>query len=130
MTKPGSHLGKLTWPRFICAKLLLTMLYPVVWAGCSLQEPSQQQHFGDLGSFQFRAPDDHMKGVVIGSAHGNAEPATGEYAKSISNQTGARFIIAHGFGAKRLAVTRRSKSRPFEHETALNEDLNEDRHVR
>ena len=47
-----------------------------------------------------------MKGVVIGAPHGSGEPATGEYAKSISDQTGAGLIVAHRFSAKGLAVTR------------------------
>ena len=47
-----------------------------------------------------------MKGVIIGAPHGRAEPASGEYAKWVSDKTGAGFVIAYGFGAKRLTVAR------------------------
>jgi hypothetical protein len=128
--------GKMSRIRLIYPRLLLGLLYPLVSGGCSLQQPPQEQHVGDLGYFQFRAPNEAIKGVIIGVPHGSAEPASGEYAKWISDQTGAGFIVAYGFGAKGLVVTRslwrhtrayacRSKSRPCEHETALNEELNE-----
>ena len=90
----------------IFARLLLPL--PVIWifSGCSLKRPSQEQRIDQLGHFEFQEPDDRMKGVIIGAPHGSAEPASGEYAKSISEKTGAGFFIAYGFGARRLAVAR------------------------
>lgn len=93
-------------PQLIYARLLPSFFCLLVWSGCSLHQPPQERHVSDLGYFQFRAPTEAMKGVIIGAPHGSAEPASDEYAKWISDQTGAGFIVAYGFGVKRLAVTR------------------------
>jgi hypothetical protein len=67
----------------------------------------QEHRIGQLGSFEFQEPDDNrMRGVIVGAPHGRAEPASGEYAKWLSEKTGAGFVIAYGFGAKRLTVAR------------------------
>jgi hypothetical protein len=72
--------------------------------GCSSQL-TQEQRIGNLGYFEFQPPDDRMKGVIIGAPHGVTEPDSANYAKLISQQTGAGFLIASGFGSKRLPVT-------------------------
>jgi hypothetical protein len=80
----------------VAARLLLAL--SVIWlcSGCSLRPPLQEQRIGQLGHFEFQEPDDRMKGVIIGAPHGSAEPASGEYAKWISEKTGAGFAIAYG----------------------------------
>ena len=87
----------------ISTKILVALW---VCSGCSLERRPQERHIGQLGRFEFQEPDDRMKGVIIGAPHGSAEPASGEYAKWISEKTGAGFVIAYGFGAKRLTVAR------------------------
>ncbi|HSE85466.1 MAG TPA: hypothetical protein VLJ79_04525 [Candidatus Binatia bacterium] len=96
----GSQLCKMM--RF---RLLLSLLFLLVFGGCSFQQPAQEQAVGDLGYFKFRAPNDHMKGVVIGAPRASIEPGSAEYAIGISELTGAGFLIASGFASKRLAVT-------------------------
>jgi hypothetical protein len=46
-----------------------------------------------------------MEGVVIGTPRGHGEPASVNYAKWISDRTGAGLVIAYGFSAQRLTVT-------------------------
>jgi hypothetical protein len=50
-----------------------------------------------------------MKGIIVGAPHGITEPRAVNYAKLISQETGAGFLIASGFASKRLPVTQ-----PFE----------------
>lgn len=90
----------------LTARSLLALT--VIWlcSGCSLSPPLQERRIGQLGRFEFQEPDDRMRGVIIGAPHGSAEPDSGEYAKWISEKTGAGFVIAYGFGAKRLTVAR------------------------
>jgi hypothetical protein len=92
-------------PQLIYTRLLVGHLYLLVWGGCSLQQPPQEQRIGNLGHFEFRAPENRMKGVIIGAPHGSTEPDSAQYAKLISERTGAGFLIASGFASKRLAVT-------------------------
>jgi hypothetical protein len=47
-----------------------------------------------------------MDGVIVGAPHGTAEPVAADYARWISEQTGAALVIGYGFGAKRLSVAR------------------------
>ncbi|HEY7316137.1 MAG TPA: hypothetical protein VIE89_01080 [Candidatus Binatia bacterium] len=66
---------------------------------------TQEQRIGNLGYFEFQPPNEPMQGVIIGAPHGVTEPDSAIYAKSISQQTGAGFLIASGFASKRLPVT-------------------------
>ena len=77
----------------------------LILSGCSFQQSTQEQSIGNLGYFEFRPPADRMKGVIIGATHGITEPDSVNYAKLISQQTGAGFLIASGFASKRLLVT-------------------------
>lgn len=77
----------------------------MVWSGCSLRAPLQSEPIGDLGRIEFRNPNSHMAGVVVGAAHGLSEPAAAEYATALSDDTGAGLAIAYGFGVKRIPVT-------------------------
>lgn len=74
------------------------------FVGCSLEHHLQREGIGDLGYFEFRKPRTAMTGIVIGAAHGRTDPESIEYAKWISDQTGAGIVTAFGFKAKRLAV--------------------------
>lgn len=78
----------------------------LLWGACGLVKPNQEQRMGELGRFKFRASDNGMEGVIIGTPHGSVESAAADYANFISEQTGAALVIAYGFGTKRLAVTR------------------------
>jgi hypothetical protein len=77
----------------------------MLWGGCSLQHPLQEQQVSDLGHFEFRLPHDHRKGLIIGAPHGGAEPDSADFAKTISERTGGGLVAAYGFGAKRLSVS-------------------------
>jgi hypothetical protein len=72
--------------------------------GCGLQSQAQQEQLGDLGYFEFREPDERMEGVIIGATRGEAEPDSVDYVRWLSNRTGAGFVTAYGFRAKRLSV--------------------------
>jgi hypothetical protein len=77
----------------------------MLWGGCNIQRPLQEQDIGALGSFEFRQPIAGMDGVIIGAPHGLGDPDSVDYAKSISEQIGAGLVIASGFASKRLAIT-------------------------
>jgi hypothetical protein len=89
----------------------------MLWSGCSLRMPLQTQFVSDLGRIEFRKPAFQLSGVVVGVPHGMAEPSAVAYATAISNGTGAGLVIAYGFGANRIAV-----SRPLVHRFTLTSD--------
>jgi hypothetical protein len=104
--KVAIHFGQIRRPQLVCTRLfIVSLLFPLIAGACSLQPPPQEERVGNVGTFQFQSPLDHMKGVVIGAPRASSEPASAEYAKSISERTGAGFLIASGFSPKRLAVT-------------------------
>jgi hypothetical protein len=108
--------GKMSRIRLIYPRLLLGLLYPLVSGGCSLQQPPQEQHVDDLGYFQFRAPNEAMKGVIIGAPHGSFDEHTGEMVEQVSYRTGLAAVIAKGFtptecGGWRINVNRPTESR-------------------
>ena len=114
--KVGIHLllGQKNRPQLVCMRLLaFGLLYLLVGGGCGLQQPPQEEHIGNAGYFQFQPPLNHMKGVVIGAPRASVEPGSAEYARWISEQTGAGFLIASGFASKRLAVTQPLVRRTF-----------------
>lgn len=76
----------------------------VLWSGCSLQ-PLQQQSIGDLGRIEYRKSQFTNHGVVVGVPHGSLESDAIDYANIISTEIDAGFVVAYGFGAKRIAVT-------------------------
>ncbi len=73
--------------------------------GCSLQPQFQIERIADLGYFEFWEPDIRMGGVVIGAPRGNSEPAAVDYVRWMSERTGAGYVVAYGFGARRLTVS-------------------------
>jgi hypothetical protein len=85
--------------RLFAAILLLSV------SGCTLPKQFQEHRIGDVGHFEFREPNRGMEGVVIGAPRGHGEPASVNYAKWISDRTGAGVVIGYGFSAQRLAVT-------------------------
>ena len=89
----------------------------MLWSGCSLRTPLQTQFVSDLGRIEFRKPAFQLSGVVVGVPHGMTEPSAVAYATAISNGTGAGLVIAYGFGANRIAV-----SRPLVHRFTLTSD--------
>lgn len=100
--KIAIHLGQIRRPQLVCTRLLVVSL---IAGACTLKQPPQEQRVGNVGYFQFQTPLDHMKGVVIGAPRAGIEPGSAEYARWISERTGAGFLIASGFASKRLAVT-------------------------
>lgn len=91
-------------PQLNCTALF-GVPYLLIGIGCGLEQPSQEQRIGNLGSFEFRLPSERMKGIIIGAPHGITEPRSASYAKFISQGTGAGLIIASGFASKRIPVT-------------------------
>ena len=89
----------------IFRSLIVTVLVSVC-SGCGTPRLLQQERIGTLGYFEFRQHAGRVKGVVIGAPRGGSEPVAAEYAKWISEQTGAALVIGYGFGARRLAVAR------------------------
>ncbi len=73
--------------------------------GCGAQDSLQRQHVRDLGHFEFREPSQAMTGIMVGAPHGYADPDSLDYARWISDRTGAGIVTAFGFNAKRLSVT-------------------------
>ncbi|HXV80440.1 MAG TPA: hypothetical protein VEG60_11215 [Candidatus Binatia bacterium] len=104
--KIAIHLGQIRRPQLVCTRfLVVSLFFPLIASACNLKQPPQEQRVGNVGYFQFQAPRDHLKGVVIGAPSAGIEPGSAEYAKWISERTGAGFLIASGFASKRLAVT-------------------------
>ena len=104
--KVAIHLGQIRRPQIVCTRLLVvSFFFPLIAGACNLKQPPQEQHVGNVGYFQFQVPRDHLKGVVIGAPRASIEPGSAEYARWISERTGAGFLIASGFASKRLAVT-------------------------
>lgn len=88
-------------------RLLSTILLPFALSflnGCSLQSPLEREQLGELGHFEYRAPQTHMAGVVIGAPHGLTDPEAALLATQISERTGAGLVAAYGFKGKRLGV--------------------------
>jgi hypothetical protein len=92
----------------------LVLLAPLVWplfigqlslSSCALQTDLQTQVIGDLGRFEFRPPSQSMEGAMISAPHGAEEPFAADYAKWISQRTGAGLAIAYGFHARRIFVS-------------------------
>jgi hypothetical protein len=76
----------------------------MLWSGCSLR-PLQQQLISELGHIESRKSETQSEGIVVGVPHGIGEPSAVDYARSISNKTGAGLAIAYGFQSKRIPVT-------------------------
>lgn len=74
------------------------------WTGCGLQQPLDERPYGELGRFAVHSADRGVDGVVVGVAHGSAEPAAVDFARSIRNALGARLVVAYDFKNKRIPV--------------------------
>jgi hypothetical protein len=74
------------------------------WTGCGLQRPLDERPYGELGRFAVHSADRGVDGVVVGVAHGSAEPAAVDFARSIRNALGARLVVAFDFKKKRIPV--------------------------
>lgn len=93
-----------TTRRVILSRLFIGVLL-LCLSGCSLQRQFREHRVGNVGRFEFRESEPGMEGVIVGAPRGGSEPASVEYAKWISSQTGAGLVIAYGFAARRLTVT-------------------------
>jgi hypothetical protein len=79
----------------------------IILSACgSVQPPLQQHNLGDLGRFEYRAPQLAMKGVVVGAPHGESASGTAILARAVSDRTDAGFVAAYGFKSNRIAVAR------------------------
>ena len=74
-------------------------------AACALMRASHTEYVGDMGRFEYCAPENGMSGIVIGAPRGGSEPSSADYARWISKRTGAGLVVAYGFAAKRISVT-------------------------
>ena len=77
------NLNRRVWSGLLVGASLL------LWEGCALEKPEQEQRIGELGRFHFRPSENRMEGVIVGAPHGSAEPAAADYASFISEHTGA-----------------------------------------
>lgn len=93
--------------RLVNYRLLLSAVTILICllSGCALKQENHIQYVSDVGRFEYHAPARDMSGVIIGAPHGSLEPAAADYARWISERTGAGFIVAYGFGAKRISVS-------------------------
>lgn len=80
------------WPFFVIVLLF--------WSSCASYE--RLRDFGRIVLYQTNAG---VNGFVIGVPHGAAESDAVDYAKTISDRTGAGLVIAYGFKASRIPVT-------------------------
>ncbi|MGH7828128.1 MAG: hypothetical protein ACREQ7_23475 [Candidatus Binatia bacterium] len=72
--------------------------------GCSFQRPIEREQLADLGYFEYREPEAHMAGVVIGAPHGLTDPDAALLTRQISDRTGAGLVAAYGFKGRHLGV--------------------------
>ena len=66
------NLNRRVWSGLLVGASLL------LWEGCALEKPEQEQRIGELGRFHFRPSENRMEGVIVGAPHGSAEPAAAE----------------------------------------------------
>lgn len=92
---------------FATRRLLYSGLAALVFsfAACSLNQADHVRYVSDIGRFEYQAPAESMSGVMIGAPHGALDPISADYARWISQGTGAGLIVAYGFGAKRISVS-------------------------
>ncbi len=83
------------WPVFI--------VFLLFWSGCTSHQRFHEQLIGDFGRIVLHQSNLGMNGFVLGVPHGTADAI--EYAKTISDRTGAGLVIAYGFNANRIPVT-------------------------
>lgn len=74
----------------------------ILWGGCSLQQLPQSRFIGDVGHFEYRAPDN--EGVIVAVPRGTAEAGAIEYAQAIRDELGAGLVVAYNFAAARIPV--------------------------
>ena len=74
------NLNRRVWSGLLVGASLL------LWEGCALEKPEQEQRIGELGRFHFRPSENRMEGVIVGAPHGSAEPAAALSALSANIQ--------------------------------------------
>jgi hypothetical protein len=91
----------------------MTQLKPTAFAlllitvnACGSIQPSIRQHdFGNLGRFEYRAPQPGMKGIVVGAPHGGSPSESATLARTVSDRIGAGFVAAYEFKSNCIAVS-------------------------
>jgi hypothetical protein len=96
VVKHDNFNGRSHWVLFVVGFFLF-------WSGCVFNHAAHEQTIGDVGRMVWQRLG--VDGFVIGVPHGTAESGAIEYAKAISDASGAGLLVAHGFSAKRVAVT-------------------------
>lgn len=94
----------ITYRESVLSRCLAVALAFTLWSGCAVQRPLQESRIGELGRMEYRRSLPDFAGIVIGVSRGLSEPAAVEYAKTISDKTGAGLVIAYGFAAQRVTV--------------------------
>ena len=82
----------------------LFIMFLLFWVSCASQ-PLHEQVIGGFGRIVLHQSNVEHNGFVISVPHGTAERDAIEYAKTISDRTGAGLVIAYGFKANRIPVT-------------------------
>jgi hypothetical protein len=85
------------WPLFI--------VFLLFWVSCASHQRFHEQLIGDFGRIVLHQSNLGINDFVLGVPHGTAEVDAIEYAKTISDRTGAGLVIAYGFKANRIPVT-------------------------
>ncbi|HEX5607601.1 MAG TPA: hypothetical protein VFY96_13845, partial [Candidatus Binatia bacterium] len=87
-------------PHILSSGLLTLVL---LFAGCRLMADYDDYVIADYGHLAVRS-ESQMNGFVLGVPHGTTDPDAVDYAKSVSDATGAGIVIAYGMKNKRITV--------------------------
>lgn len=88
----------------LAANFLGLIASTLFFADCMLPASYEHHVIGDFGHIEVRRSKAQVNGFVVGVPHGATEPDAIDYAKTISDETGAGIVIASGFKSKQIAV--------------------------
>src|SRR5512146_2041580 len=88
----------------LAVKFLVLFASALFFPGCMLPTSYENHVIGDFGHIEVRRSKPQVNGFVVGVPHGATEPDAIDYAKTISDATGAGIVIASGFKSKQIAV--------------------------
>ena len=103
LTSQMPHTHSSRAPKLL-AKFLRLIGSALFFAGCMLPASYEDHVIGDFGHIEVRRSEPQGNGFVVGVPHGATEPDAIDYAKTVSDATGAGIVIASGFKSKRIAV--------------------------
>jgi len=94
-------------PKF-AAKFLGLIASTLFFTGCMLPASYEDYVIGDFGHIEVRPSKPQVNGFVVGVPHGATEPDAIDYAKTISDATGAgidRFWLREQANRRGTAIT-------------------------